>query len=266
MKFARRRTGVAVPARVAAGLAALVLSGAAVAGCTGTGATAETAARPTPSAGTVLDGPLDAAILDLPLTDQDGHQLTLRSLAGRTIVLTDGLTTCEEVCPMTTANLRQAAQDAIGAGVGDSVVYLEITVDPERDVPERLTAYQKLYGALPNWKLVTAGSGTAALWKALGVSYQKAPVENPPPSDWLTGQPLTYDVTHQDAVFVIDAHGHERWATEGTPDARGKKLPDTVNRFLNDEGRQNLANPPQPGWTTQDIDAAVSYVTGRHVG
>jgi cytochrome oxidase Cu insertion factor (SCO1/SenC/PrrC family) len=246
-----------------AALAGLCL---AVAACDRAPATPGTPAAPSPSAGTTLDSPVDPAVLGLPLVDEQGRRTSLSALKGRTVVLTDFLTTCQEVCPMTSVNFRDAVQAVKAAGLGDKVEFVEITVDPERDGAARLAAYQKLYGAEPNWHFMTAGAGTATLWKSLGVSYQKTPSEKPAPTDWLTGRKLTYDVTHQDVVFVIDGRGHERWITQGNPSTGGQEPPATLNTFLNDQGRENLSNPTQPAWSAADVEAAIAYVTGHRVG
>jgi len=213
--------------------------------------------------GTALDKQLDPAVLELPLRDERGRTTSLKALAGRTVVLTDFLTTCQEICPMTSVNFRTAARAASAAHASD-VEFLEVTVDPGRDDVRRLAAYQALYGTEPNWHFLTAGAtGTPVLWKSLGVYYAKAPSDDPPPRDWLTGKPLTYDVTHQDAVFVLDGSGHERWITQGTPVVAGDPLPPTMRAFLDEDGRSNLTSPAEPTWTASDVLAAVSAVTGR---
>ncbi len=107
-----------------------------------------------------------------------------------------------------------------------------------------------------------------AFWKALGVSTEKAPTHDAV-RDWMTGKPEAhpYDVHHQDVVMIIDPAGRLRWITIGHPDARGRRLPGTLQRFLNDEGRQNYAHPSAHGagtWTARDVERAVAYV--RHLG
>ncbi len=244
------------------GAAALLLSG-----C---GALAPTQPAPSPGrpvattvgpgTGTVLDRRLDPAVLSLSFKDAQGRSLTLASLRGRTVVVTDFLTTCQEICPMTSANLRAAAVASERAGLGDAVTFLEVTVDPERDGVPRLAAYQALYGAAPNWRLLTSDPRTvASLWQALGVAYARTPSKPPLPRDWLTGAPLTYDVVHQDAVFLIDGAGRERWLVIGNPDAAGTALPARLDGFLNEEGRQNLTAPGEASWTASDVERAVQW-------
>jgi protein SCO1 len=238
--------------RLAVAIALMALASA----CSATPSTPASSSSPgSAGGGTLLDRALDPSVLALPLVDEHGHTTSLKAYAGHLVVLTDFLTTCQEICPMTSANMHQAATRA-----QNGVQFLEITVDPRRDDAHRLAAYEALYGARPNWHVLTAGTGTPALWKELGVFYKRVPSDNPPPTDWLTGKPLTYDVQHQDAVFVLDGAGHERWITQGTPVLYKQSLPPSMSTFLDDEGRDNLANPQGPTWTADDLAAAVSAV------
>lgn len=244
------------------GLAAAALV---VAGCS---ATAATPSQPQPANGTALDRALPAAVLSLPLVNQQGKVTTLASLHGKTVVLTDSLTLCQEVCPLTSTNFRLVDQAVAKAGLSGQVELLEVTVDPGRDTPERLAAYQKLYGASPNWNFLTGtAQQIATLWGTLGVAYSKVPEgAGPPPTDWLTGKPLTYDVQHQDVVFVIDGQGHERWLITGTAFTGGVAPPAPLDRFLSDTGRTNLTTKADIAWTPADVESAVAWITGHPVG
>lgn len=220
------------------------------------------------AAGTMMDRAVPAEVANLPLVNQDGATVTLASLRGKTVVLTDFLTLCQEICPLTSAVFSAAQQRVARAGLGDEVVFLEGTVDPDRDTPQRLAAYQKLFGAQPNWQFLT---GTAAdldaLWKFFGVFHAKQPEgSGPAPTDWLTGQPLSYDVAHQDVVLVLGPDGNQKWLVNGTPDTGGLKPPPTLDAFLSADGKQNLAHPADPSWTAGDIVAAIAQVTGKQIG
>jgi protein SCO1/2 len=256
----RQQTRSAVLAAVLAGLGLLA------AACSSTAPAAAT--QPQPTSGTVLDRALPAAVLSLPLVDQRGKVTSLASLHGKTIVLTDSLTLCQEICPLTSTNFRVIDEAVAKAGLGNQVELLEVTVDPERDTPQRLAAYQKLYGAQPNWNFLTGTPAQiATLWQTLGVAYEKVPEgSGPPPTDWLTGKPLTYDVSHQDVVFVIDGQGHERWLITGTAFTNGVHPPSTLDTFLSDTGKANLATPADISWRAEDVQAAVAWLTGRPVG
>ena len=221
--------------------------------------------QPTPSAGLVLDLPVPASVSSIDFTNQAGQKVTLASLHGKTVVLTDFLTLCQEICPLTSTNFRHMQNTVAQAGQTSDVEFVEITVDPERDTPARLAAYQTLFGAKTNWQFLTASvAQIAATWKAFAVYYAKvAESPSPPQMDWMTGKPLTYDVNHQDVVIVLGPDGHERWLILGTPNTGGAQPPSALVTFLNDEGHKNLAAPSAAGWTTAQVEQGIAYVSGR---
>lgn len=193
--------------------------------------------------------------------------MTLAALRGKTVVLTDFLTLCQEICPLTSANLAAVQKSLTSGGVEKNIVLVEVTVDPVRDTPQRLAAYRKIVGAGPNWLLLTADADTiASLWKWFGVAYQtSAEAGSPAPTDWWTGQPLTFDVGHNDAVFFLDSKGVERYLLTGTPNADGAPVAKPLVGFLNDEGRTNLASPGLNAWTATDVERTLSWLTGSEI-
>ena len=265
--------------RSALGAGAVLLVSLALAGCAssstpsastpsaGSSSAPSVSAQPAPSDGTTLDIALPTSVISLEFTDQSGQKVSLDSLRGKTVVLTDFLTLCQEVCPLTSSNFRVMQEAVDKAGLTPGVEFVEITVDPERDVPARLAAYQKIYGAKPNWMFLTGSPAeVAATWKAFGVDYGKVKEDpGPLPIDWWTGKPLHYDVNHQDVVFVLGPDGHEKWLIQGTPDTQGVKPPQPLLGFLNDNGQKNLASPEQPAWTTAQVEQGIAYVTGKPV-
>jgi cytochrome oxidase Cu insertion factor (SCO1/SenC/PrrC family) len=251
-----------------AALAAVVALCATLCACTSHTPTS-TAASQTPTTGSVVDVAVPAAVANLDLVDQSGQRVTLASLRGKTVVLADFLSLCQEVCPLTTANLRSVVDAVRRAGMTGDVQVLEVTVDPQRDRPARLKAYQHLFGAEPNWSFATGrASDVAALWKWFGVAYSRTEEPaGPPPRDWLTGRPLTYDVDHQDVVFVLGSDGNERWFVDGMPNSSGSAAPPApLQTFLNADGRHNQTAPADPSWTAADVEQALSYVTGQPIG
>jgi protein SCO1/2 len=202
------------------------------------------------------------------LRDSSGRTVTLRSLRGKVVVLSDLLTLCQETCPLDTANIVAAARRAEAAGVGDRVVFLSVTVDPGRDTPERLAAYRALFRPVPqDWLTLTGTPATLrAFWKRLGVFVRREPDKAPLPRDWLTGRPLHYDVTHSDAVIFVDRRGAERFVLQGSPHvAAGVPVPLALRRFLSEQGRRNLARPRAGAWTLPQELSVISWLVGRPI-
>lgn len=221
-----------------------------------------------PAAGTVFDKAISPAVATLPFVNQDGHTMTLDSLKRQTVVLTDFLSLCQEICPLTAGNFEQIAEKVKTAGALSKITLLEVTVDPTRDTPARLKVYRANLGARVNWQFWTGSpANIAALWAEMGVAYEKVgedPGERP--IDWWTGKALTYDVNHQDVVFVLGADGHEKWLTQGNPNLQGGSVPAFLVHYLNANGRANLASPGVQSWTSHDVTAALTYVTGKQIG
>jgi len=216
----------------------------------------------TVAGGPVIRQRIPLAVRRTVLHDQDGRRVSLASLHGRTVVLAPAMTLCQETCPMTSALIRQAAQDFRRTGRSGRVVFVELTVDPWRDTVARLHAYRRLYGPLPDWTLLTGRPHQVAqVWKALGVSMIRVHGHDRV-RDWMTGKllPHPYDVRHQDVVFIIDSTGWLRWIRLGRPDARAGPLPATLSRFLNAEGHQNYRAPGADAWTAADVEQALLHV------
>lgn len=211
--------------------------------------------------GTITHIPVPAALRKLPLRNQRGQRVSLDSWPGRTVLLVPFLTLCQDVCPLITGNLLQVQQSLVDDGVASRVQIVEITVDPERDIPARLAAYSKLTGA--SWQLVTEPPAELReLAKFFGFYYQKVPEDDPAAVDWWTGKRLTYDVDHSDDYFVIDPSGVERVVNEAAPDFHGQLNP-RIYKFLDELGREHLKHAPQPDWTPLNVLQALAPSVGR---
>ncbi len=222
-----------------------------------------------PEGGTYLTSPIDQEILDLDFVDATGEMITLGDFKGKYIVLANFLTSCQEVCPMTTANMRVIADRVEKAGLSAQIAVIEISVDGPRDTPERMSAYQALFGA-NNW---TMASGTSEnldkLWNYLGVppermDYTEEQQKTFPP-DWQTGETSTYDMMHSDLVMIIDPEGNWRWLDLGHPATVDGKVPDKLRAYLNEEGIEHLENTTSEDWTVKGVLAALSQLTGSEI-
>jgi protein SCO1/2 len=221
---------------------------------------------PSANLGTQVDTPLPNDIAHLPLVDEYNHPTNLAAFNGKIVVLTDFMTLCQEVCPITTAQLVQVDNAVQRAGLADKVQFVEITVDPERDTPDQLHAYRSFAELPSNFSLLTGTpENLATLWKYVGVGYQRQPQEDPPGIDWRTGKPLTYDIQHTDVLLYLDASTHQRFDIVGMPTGTDAKLTAGEHSFLNDEGRANLENADEATWTPEQALQVVSWLAKKHI-
>jgi protein SCO1 len=154
---------------------------------------AESAPRTHAFRGAPVDPPFAAP--NFTLNDQNGQPFQLSDQRGRIVVLFFGYTHCQDVCPTTLAQFKQV-RTQLGSQA-ERVRFVFITVDPERDSPERMKTYLNAFD--PN--IVGLGGSEADLdpaWRAYGVYHQKQP--GPTADD--------YSVDHSANVYLVDAQGN----------------------------------------------------------
>jgi protein SCO1/2 len=181
-------------------------------------------------------------------------------------VLADFLTLCQETCPLTTGNLLVMDRAVAAAGLAGRVRFAELTVDPDRDTPARLRAYRAMIGAPANWLLLT-GSPAAIrqIWRYFTIWYQRLAEGSPAGTDWLTGKPLTYDISHEDALVYIDAQGRERFLVTGSPNATRAPIAPALRRFLSAQGRSDLRHPDPSTWTVAEALSPIAWLTRQPI-
>ena len=87
--------------------------------------------------GLVVNPPLPTS--DFTLTSDEGHTVHLSDYRGKVVLLYFGYTFCPDMCPTTMAAVRKAFR--LLGPQADQIQLLMITVDPERDTPEKLHEY-----------------------------------------------------------------------------------------------------------------------------
>lgn len=148
--------------------------------------------------GTEIDPPQE--LPDFTLTGVDGEPFSLSDLRGRFVLMAFGYTHCPDVCPLTLSEYK-IILGALG-DQADQVAFVFVSVDGERDTPERLAQYFDVRGVSD---FVIALTGPESDLRQIGVDYglyfEKA--EDPGTSE-------NYLVTHTAASFLIDREGRLR--------------------------------------------------------
>jgi protein SCO1/2 len=128
---------------------------------------------------------------DFTLTDQHGLSISLSDFKDKVVILNFGYSYCPDICPSTLFVLKRLV-DKLGDNVA-KVQFLFITLDPERDTPEKLTEYLSYFspafvgltGSLEEIKAVAQRYGTRFEKEAL-----------PSPDD--------YSISHTAMIYLID--------------------------------------------------------------
>ena len=123
--------------------------------------------------------------------DEGGEAFVFEDFKGRISLVFFGFTLCPDICPTTLLQLSQLKAALTAEETEQIQVYL-ITVDPERDTPERLQEYLSYFD--PGFKALTGTQEQiATMAKSFNVFYNKVPTA--------VGQ---YTMEHSSYVFVLD--------------------------------------------------------------
>lgn len=149
--------------------------------------------RPYTFHGTVIIPPLP--VTDFSLQMAVDKTFRLSDQRGKLVLLFFGYTSCPDVCPTTLATFKQ-----VHGSLGDNaqkVRFVMITADPERDTPEKVTAYVKQFHS---GFIGLSGDleDLGKIWKELGVFVEKQD------SDGAAG----YLVSHTGSTYVLDQNGN----------------------------------------------------------
>ena len=105
---------------------------------------------------------------DFTLTSQNGVPVSLREFRGKVIAVAFIFASCTDICPMLTDNMARV-KDKLGSAFGSDIVFVSITVDPERDTPEVLKQYAENFNAdVKGWSFLT---GDPAIVDEVGRKY-----------------------------------------------------------------------------------------------
>ena len=148
--------------------------------------------RPHTFHGTVIQSPEPS--FDFDLTGTNGN-ISLSDFRGKLIALYFGYTFCPDICPATLGNLSQALNNL--GSKADDIQVIMISLDPERDTPERLAKYVSHFN--PSFIGITGSKEqldeVASLY---GIFYEKA--KGSASTDYL--------INHTATLLIVDREGY----------------------------------------------------------
>ncbi|NOK62625.1 MAG: SCO family protein [Chloroflexi bacterium AL-W] len=132
---------------------------------------------------------------DFTLTDTNGEPFRLSDHRGKVVMMFFGFTNCPDICPTSLGEMA-----AVKRQLGDKAENIEmvfVTVDPERDTPERLGAYVNQFD-----ESIIGLHGTPeeleAVFKSYGVQATRRD---------LPDSAVGYVVDHTASIYTIDRDG-----------------------------------------------------------
>jgi cytochrome oxidase Cu insertion factor (SCO1/SenC/PrrC family) len=152
---------------------------------------------------------------DFTLTDQDGRPFRLSDERGHAVALVFGYTYCPDECPATLARLASARASLGGGAEGARVVF--ITIDPQRDTPQRLKRYLAAFD--PSFIGLTGSElQLAPVYRAYHVWFGPLPKSGAGPQAHDVGQlapgalprrrsELDAVEAHTSTIYIVDRRG-----------------------------------------------------------
>jgi protein SCO1/2 len=164
------------------------------------------------------------------LTDQRGQPFGSRELAGKVWVADFIFTSCQAACPLLSERMAEVGKRA--RHLGPDFHLVSISVDPERDTPERLAAYAARYGANPiAWSFLTgpeqAIQATVVDGFKVGAGKERA---GGAAADG--GGPGFWEIFHGEKLVLVDRQLRIRGYFDATP-AGIDQLMEAVGRVAN---------------------------------
>lgn len=154
--------------------------------------------------GTLYEPALPAP--EIALTLDDGSNFRLSEQRGKVALLFFGYTSCPDVCPITLSELRKVDEE-LGKNA-NQVQVVFVTVDPERDTPDKIQEYVSIFN--PSFVGLSGSmEELEPVWKDYGVYREIEEVST---------SAAGYLVNHTARVYLIDQDGNLRLSYSfGTP-------------------------------------------------
>ncbi|NBB73358.1 MAG: SCO family protein [Bacteroidetes bacterium] len=152
----------------------------------------------------------DLSDTSFQLVDTDSTAVAFpQDVAGDIVVLGYIYTNCPDVCPMTTANMKQAHQQL---GAPDDVQFVTVTFDPLRDTPSVMQRYSETWEAADSdWMFLTGDTSTVnRMMRRIGIRHQVTDTTTTEDGEQI------FFISHSDLVTLIDEDGRIRQHYSGS--------------------------------------------------
>jgi protein SCO1/2 len=109
----------------------------------------------------------------LELHNYLGQPVDIASYRGKAVLVTFLYTSCPDICPLITSNLR-VALNLMGPAEAAKVQIIAVSVDPRGDTPKAVAAFLARHGMTGRMQyLIGSAKELAHVWKAWGVGSER---------------------------------------------------------------------------------------------
>jgi len=147
---------------------------------------------------------------DLPsfsLTAEDGKPFSRDDLLGRVWIADFVFTSCADACPRLQGKMKLIQDRLIPLEQGGNIGLLSISVDPERDTPEKLRQYAETFGARPGlWRSLTGDQKEVERTVVKGFHIAMAKVPRPDADPHMEA----FEIMHGERLVLVDRMGRIR--------------------------------------------------------
>ena len=209
-----------------------------------------------------LHRPVDRPAAPFTLTDQNGRTMSLDDFRGKWLVVTWLYTSCVDICPLLTYNMK-VLQQGLGDRVGSQVQLVSITFDWEHDTVDKMKSHaEQVGGDIPGWSWLTGTKEqTDAVAEAYGVAF--APVKH---DDGHSHGGVAFD--HTALTVVIDPQGIERhryfgvgWSQDLLDRFNGQLLSSSINDQSLSAENNHFTGLPTGGVDLKALQAEATVFT-----
>jgi protein SCO1 len=151
--------------------------------------------------------PVLAQLPDFSLVAEDGSPFRRADLAERVWIADFVFTSCADACPRLQAKMKKLQDRLLPPEQGGTIGLLSLSVDPERDTPEKLRLNGETFGARRGvWRLLTGEQREVERTVVQGfhTAMAKVPAENADP------HLEAFQIVHGERLVLVDRAGRIR--------------------------------------------------------
>ena len=153
------------------------------------------------------DLPMLGELPAFSLVAEDGKPFGRDDLLGRVWVADFVFTSCSDACPRLQAKMKKLQDRLIPLEQGGNIGLLSISVDPERDTPQKLKEYAETFGARAGlWRSLTGDQKEVerTVVRGFHTAMAKMPREDADP------HAEAFDIMHGERLVLVDRMGRIR--------------------------------------------------------